>query len=48
MKWITKGVFQALKIFSHAAKVTKSTSSALNVADDVASAISKFLKDFVK
>ena len=40
------GVFQALKIFSHVAKVTKSTSSALNVVDDVASAISKILKDF--
>lgn len=42
------GVFQALKIFSHVAKVTKSTSSALNVVDDVASAISKFLKDLKK
>ena len=39
------GVFQALKIFSHVSKVSKSTSSALNVVDDVASAISKFLKD---
>ena len=42
------GVFQALKIFSHVSKITKSTSSALNVVDDVASAISKFLKDLAK
>ncbi len=42
------GVFQALKIFSHVSRITKSTSSALNVVDDVASAISKFLKDLKK
>ena len=42
------GVFQTLKIFSHVSRVTKSTSSALNVVDDVASAISKFLKDLTK
>ena len=42
------GIFQALKIFSHISKITKSTSSALNVVDDVASAVSKFLKDFRK
>ena len=40
------GIFQALKIFSHVSKVTKSASSAINVVDDVAGAISKFLKDF--
>ena len=38
------GVFQALKIFSHISRITKSASSALNVVDDVASAISNFLK----
>ena len=39
------GIFQALRIFSHISKITKSTSSAVNVVDDVVSAISKFLKD---
>lgn len=39
------GIFQALKIFSHISKITKSATSAVNVVDDVASAISKFLKD---
>ena len=39
------GVFQALRIFSHISKITKSTASAVNVVDDVASAVSKFLKD---
>lgn len=42
------GIFQVLKIFSHVAKITKSTSSALSVVDDVAGAISKVLKDFTK
>jgi len=42
------GIFQALRIFSHVTKITKSTSSAVNVVDDVASAISKFLKDIRK
>jgi ABC-type polysaccharide/polyol phosphate export permease len=39
------GIFQALRIFSHISKITKSASSAVNVVDDVASAISKLLKD---
>ena len=39
------GIFQALRVFSHISKITKSTSSAVNVVDDVASAISNFLKD---
>ena len=39
------GVFQALRVFGHISKITKSTSSAVNVVDDVASAISNFLKD---
>lgn len=39
------GIFQALRIFTHVSRITKSTSSAVNVVDDVASAISKFLKD---
>ena len=39
------GIFQALRIFSHISKITKSTSSAVNVVDDVASAVSKMLKD---
>ena len=42
------GIFQALRIFSHVSKITKSTSSAVNVVDDVASAVSKFLKDLKK
>ena len=42
------GVFQALKIFSHISRITKSASSALNVVDDVASAISNFLKGLKK
>jgi len=39
------GIFQTLRIFTHTAKITKTTSSAINIVDDVASAISKFLKD---
>lgn len=39
------GIFQALKTLSHISKITKSASSAVNVVDDVASAISKFLAD---
>ena len=39
------GIFQVLRIFSHISRITKSTASAVNVVDDVASAISKFLKD---
>ena len=39
------GIFQALRVFSHISRITKSTSSAVNVVDDVASAISNFLKD---
>ena len=42
------GIFQALRIFSHISKITKSTSSAINVVDDVAGAISKFLENFQK
>ena len=42
------GIFQALKIFSHVSKITKSTSSAISVVDDVAGAISNFLKDLTK
>lgn len=42
------GIFQALRIFTHVSKITKSTSSAVNVVDDVASAISKILKDIRK
>ena len=42
------GIFQALRIFSHISKITKSTSSAINVVDDVAGAISKFLKNLNK
>ena len=39
------GVLQSLRVFSHTAKITKTASSAVNVIDDVASAISRFLKD---
>jgi len=39
------GIFQALRIFNHISKITKSTSSAVSVVDDVAGAISKFIKD---
>ena len=42
------GIFQAIRIFGHISNITKSTSSAVNVVDDVASAISKFLKDLKK
>lgn len=42
------GIFQALRIFTHAAKITKSTSSAVNVIDDVAGAIAKFLENLKK
>lgn len=39
------GIFQALRIFTHVSRITKSTSSAINVVDDVAGAISKFLEN---
>jgi hypothetical protein len=39
------GIFQALRIFTHISRITKSTSSAINVVDDVAGAISKFLEN---
>lgn len=39
------GVFQSLKVFTHISKITKSTSSAVNVVDDVASAIAKFMEN---
>ena len=39
------GVFQALRIFNHISKITKSASSAVNVVDDVAGAISKILEN---
>ena len=39
------GIFQAMRTLSHVSKVTKSASSAVNVVDDVASAISKFLEE---
>ena len=42
------GIFQALRIFSHISRITKSTSSAVNVVDDVASAVSKTLTDIKK
>lgn len=42
------GVFQALRIFSHISRITKSTSSAVNVVDDVAGAISKLLENLKK
>ena len=42
------GVFQTLKVFSHISRITKSSSSAISVVDDVASAISKFLKNLRK
>ena len=38
------GIFQALRVFSHISRLTKSASSAVNVVDDVAGAISKFLE----
>ncbi|MBQ3311061.1 hypothetical protein IJG72_03185 [bacterium] len=39
------GIFQTLRIFTHMSRITKSTSSAMNVVDDVAGAISKFLEN---
>ena len=42
------GIFQALKIFTHISRITKTTSSAVNVVDDVAGAISKFLENLKK
>ena len=42
------GIFQALKIFTHISRITKSTSSAVNVVDDVAGAISKFIENLKK
>ena len=42
------GIFQALKIFTHISRITKSASSAVNVVDDVAGAISKFLENLKK
>ena len=39
------GIFQALKIFTHISRITKSASSAVNVIDDVAGAISKILEN---
>lgn len=42
------GIFQALRIFTHISRITKSTSSAINVVDDVAGAISKFLENLQK
>ena len=42
------GIFQSLKILTHISKISKSASSAINVVDDVASAVSKFLSDFKK
>ena len=42
------GIFQALRIFSHVSKITKSTSSAINVVDDVAGVTSKFIKNLNK
>ncbi len=41
----TVGIFQALRIFTHISKITKSASSAINVVDDVAGAISKLLEN---
>ena len=40
------GIFQVLRIFTHISRITKSTSSAINVVDDVAGATSKFLNNF--
>ena len=42
------GIFQALRIFTHISRITKSASSAINVVDDVAGAISKFLENLHK
>ena len=42
------GIFQTLRIFSHISRITKSTSSAVNVVDDVAGAISKLLENLRK
>ena len=42
------GIFQTLRIFTHISKITKSTSSAVNVVDDVAGAISKLLENLKK
>lgn len=38
------GIFQVLRVFTHAAKVTKSTSSAINVIDDISGVISRVLE----
>ena len=38
------GIFQVLRVFTHVAKVTKSTSSAINVIDDVSGVISRLLE----
>ena len=42
------GIFQSLRVFSHISRITKSTSSAASVVDDVAGAISKLLKNLRK
>ena len=42
------GIFQALRVFTHISRITKSTSSAINVVDDVAGAISNFLQNLKK
>ena len=42
------GIFQVLRIFTHISRITKSTSSAVNVIDDVAGAISKILENLKK
>ena len=42
------GIFQTLRIFTHISRITKSTSSAVNVVDDVAGAISKVLENLKK
>ena len=42
------GIFQALRIFTHISRITKSTSSAINVVDDVSGVISKFLNNLKK
>lgn len=42
------GIFQALRIFSHISKISKSASSAINVVDDVAGAVSKFIQNLKK
>lgn len=42
------GIFQSLKILSHISKISKSTSSAVSVIDDAASAISKVIDNLTK